>query len=261
MIPYTPEQLLEIGKQEMAWCQKEMLRASQELGFGDDWKKAMDHVKNLHAPPGEQVQLVRKLAEEALVFLKERGLVTIPPLAEEIWRIEMMSPDAQKVNPYFLGGEVIRVSFPTDAMSHERKMMSMRGNNIHFSRATVQHELIPGHHLQMFMMSRYRPYRRPYGTPFWIEGIQDPRYSVFQATLVRVLDGCRIVRSQWRVTSVRVLAVCRVSGSFPARPWDDTNCECQLSKWPGTTGVPGPERLSGGTEEMNRRKAGGERRA
>ena len=30
-------------------------------------------------------------------------------------------------------------------------MMSMRGNNIHFSRATVHHELIPGHHLQGYM--------------------------------------------------------------------------------------------------------------
>jgi uncharacterized protein (DUF885 family) len=48
--------------------------------------------------------------------------------------------------------------------------MSMRGNNIHFSRATVHHELIPGHHLQGFMSARYRPYRRPFGTPFWTEG-------------------------------------------------------------------------------------------
>jgi uncharacterized protein (DUF885 family) len=38
-------------------------------------------------------------------------------------------------------------------------MMSMRGNNPSFSRATVFHELIPGHHLQGFMAARYRPYR------------------------------------------------------------------------------------------------------
>ncbi|HLF14527.1 MAG TPA: DUF885 family protein, partial [Bacteroidota bacterium] len=52
----------------------------------------------------------------------------------------------------------------------EQKMMSMRGNNIHFSRATVHHELIPGHHLQGFMNQRYRPYRWVFGTPFWTEG-------------------------------------------------------------------------------------------
>jgi uncharacterized protein (DUF885 family) len=46
----------------------------------------------------------------------------------------------------------------------------MRGNNLHFSRATVQHELIPGHHLQLFMMARYNTHRRPFGTAFWLEG-------------------------------------------------------------------------------------------
>jgi uncharacterized protein (DUF885 family) len=55
-------------------------------------------------------------------------------------------------------------------MAHEQKMMSMRGNNIYFSRATVHHELIPGHHLQGFMAARYKPYRAIFGTPFWTEG-------------------------------------------------------------------------------------------
>jgi uncharacterized protein (DUF885 family) len=54
-------------------------------------------------------------------------------------------------------------------MSHEAKLQSMRGNNIPFSRATVHHELIPGHNLQGFMQARYRSYRRS-NTPFWTEG-------------------------------------------------------------------------------------------
>ncbi len=49
-------------------------------------------------------------------------------------------------------------------------MMSMRGNNIHFSRATVFHEVIPGHHLQGYMTARYKSYRRLFSTPFWGEG-------------------------------------------------------------------------------------------
>ena len=48
--------------------------------------------------------------------------------------------------------------------------MSLRGNNVHFSRATVQHELIPGHHLQGFMTARYSSHRRAFQTPFWSEG-------------------------------------------------------------------------------------------
>jgi len=170
MIAYTPEELVEIARKEMAWCKAEMLRASRELGYGEDWREALEHVKTLHVEPGEQPELIRNQAAEAVEFLKERDLITIPELAREAWRMEMMPPERQKVNPFFTGGEVIRVSFPAQEMTHEQKLMSMRGNNIHFSRATVHHELIPGHHLQQFMNERYRPYRRVFKTPFWTEG-------------------------------------------------------------------------------------------
>jgi len=170
MIPYTPAELIEIAEREFAWCEREMLRAARDMGFGDDWRAALEKVKNLHEEPGDQPGLIRMLAEEAATFVESRGLVTVPPLAGEIWRMEMLSPEQQKVSPFFLGGEVIRVSFPTDSMAHEDKLMSMRGNNRHFSRATVHHELIPGHHLQGFMTSRYNSHRREFGTPFWTEG-------------------------------------------------------------------------------------------
>jgi len=170
MIPYMPEELIAIAKKEMAWCENEMLKASREMGFGDDWKKALEKVKTDHVEPGKQPELIAELAREAVEFIGQRDLLTIPALAKETWRMEMLSPEQQQVSPFFLGGEVIRVSYPTDGMSHEQKMMSMRGNNIHFARATVHHELIPGHHLQGFMSSRYRPYRWHFGTPFWTEG-------------------------------------------------------------------------------------------
>jgi len=170
MIPYTPEELIAIGEKEFAWCEAEMINASRELGYGDDWHKALEYVKSLHVPPGEQPYLIRDLALEAIEFLEEHDLVTIPGLSKEIWRIEMMSPERQKMTPFFTGGEIIHVSFPTNTMSYEQKLMSIRGNNIHFARATVHHELIPGHHLQGFMTVRYRPYRRIFHTPFWLEG-------------------------------------------------------------------------------------------
>jgi hypothetical protein len=170
MIPYTPEELVAIANREFEWCEREMLRASREMGFGDDWKAALEHVKELHVEPGKQADLIRDQALEAIAFLEERDLLTIPPLARDIWRIEMMSPERQKMSPFFLGGEVIQVSFPTNEMTHEDKLMSMRGNNIHFARATVQHELIPGHHLQGFMTERYNSHRGVFSTPFWGEG-------------------------------------------------------------------------------------------
>ena len=170
MIPYTPEELVEIANKEFAWCEAEMKKASRDMGYGDDWKKALEAVKQKYVEPGKQPALIRDLAYQAIDFVEKNDLVTIPKIARDGWRMEMMTPERQLVAPFFLGGETILVSYPTDGMTHEQKMMSMRGNNPHFSHATVFHELIPGHHLQGFMANRYRPYRSDFRTPFSVEG-------------------------------------------------------------------------------------------
>lgn len=170
MIPYTPEELLDIADKEFAWCEVEMKQAARDLGCGDDWHKALAKVTADHVNPGDQPALIKELADEATKFVEDRDLVTIPALCKETWRMEMMTPQRQKVNPYFLGGEEIQVSYPTDSMSYEDKLMSMRGNNRSFCRATVFHELIPGHCLQGFMARRYNAHRRAFTTPFLIEG-------------------------------------------------------------------------------------------
>ncbi len=170
MIPYSAEELVAMAEREFAWCEEEGKKAANELGFEGDWLKALAHVKRRHVEPGQQPALIRELAWEAIHFLEAHDLLTIPPMAAHGWRMDMMSADAQRVNPYFLGGDRIIVSFPTNAMSHEEKLMSLRSNNIHFCRATVHHELIPGHHMQHYATARYHPYRQLFDTPFWVEG-------------------------------------------------------------------------------------------
>ncbi len=170
MIAYSPEELIAEAEKQFAWCEKEMLKASNELGFGNDWKAALEMVKNTYLPAGAWPQEVVRLGEEAIDLMVKNDWLTVPPLAIETWRTSMISAERQRVSPFFLGGEVIQIAYPTSEMSHEDKMMSMRGNNPHFSRATVQHELIPGHHLQQFMNQRHLIHRRPFGTPFWTEG-------------------------------------------------------------------------------------------
>jgi uncharacterized protein (DUF885 family) len=169
MINYTPDELVEIANKEFAWCDAEMLKASREMGFGTDWKAALEKVKNSYVPVGKQPEMIMNLYQQSINFIKKNDLVTIPPIAEETWRMVMLSPKQQLVSPFFLGGEELMISYPTNTMDEDAKLMSMRGNNPHFSRATVHHELIAGHHLQGFMNDRYKPYRN-YFTPFWTEG-------------------------------------------------------------------------------------------
>jgi len=170
MIPYTPEELIAIAQTEYDWSMREMLKASHEMGYGDDWHAAVEKVKQMHVAPGEQPELIRKLVIEGSDFVKQNNLVTVPPLADETWMMIMMTPERQLVNPFFTGGNQISVSYPTDTMTYEQREMSMRGNNIPFAHATAFHEMIPGHFLQFYMNARYRAYRRPFSTPFWGEG-------------------------------------------------------------------------------------------
>ncbi len=104
MIPYTPEELIAIAQTEYDWCMREMLKASHEMGFGDDWHAAVEKVKQTHVPPGEQPEVIRKLVLEGSEFVEKNNLVTVPPLADETWYMIMMTPQRQLVNPFLRAG-------------------------------------------------------------------------------------------------------------------------------------------------------------
>jgi uncharacterized protein (DUF885 family) len=86
--------------------------------------------------------------------------------------INMLTPEEQLINPFFRGGPLISLSYPTDTMTYDQRVQSMRGNNTPFSHATAHHEMIPGHYLDLFNAARYAGYRADLGaaTPFFREG-------------------------------------------------------------------------------------------
>ena len=168
---YSAQELLAIGEREFAWCEARMVEAARAMNFGDDWHAALAKVKGLHVPPGKQDDYIAEQAAEAIAFIKHHDLVTVPALCEETWRISMVSTDGQKQLPYVAyDGMNMLAAYARDDMSNEDKLMSMRGNNRHFTRLTTAHELIPGHHLQSYFAQRYRSYRSLFSTPFFVEG-------------------------------------------------------------------------------------------
>lgn len=172
MIPYTPEQLIALATKELAWHEAEIKKASRQMGFGDDWKRAVEKVKTMHVAPGAQPAVVRDMLFEAIDYLRANDLITVPQIAAESLHMSMMTPEAQLSSPFFLGGSQIIVSYPTNTMEYEARLQSMRGNNIPFSHAVAHHEMIPGHNLVGFMSARYAGYRPRIGgnTPFFGEG-------------------------------------------------------------------------------------------
>ena len=43
--------------------------------------------------PGQQTQLVKDLFHEAVAFVEEHDLVTVPSVAKDTWQMFMMSPE------------------------------------------------------------------------------------------------------------------------------------------------------------------------
>ena len=172
MIPYTPEELIALAEKEFEWCDREMLKASREMGFGNDWKKAIEKTKDSAVPPGGQPRMIMDLLVEAVDYLRANNLITVPQVGAESLHMIMMTPERQLVNPFFTGGGQISVSYPTNTMEYEARIQSMRGNNPGFSHATAHHEMIPGHNLVGFMGTRFNDYRANLsgGGPFFGEG-------------------------------------------------------------------------------------------
>jgi len=96
----------------------------------------------------------------------------VPAVGAESFQMSMMSPERQLVNPFFTGGPRITVSYPTNTMTYDQRLQSMRGNTTAFSHATAQHEMIPGHNLTFYYDARYSGYRANLGlnSPFFREG-------------------------------------------------------------------------------------------
>ncbi|WP_051282476.1 DUF885 family protein [Silanimonas lenta] len=168
-IPYSPAELMAAAERELAWCRAELEKAAREMG-ARDWREAIERVKQVQLPPGGQPALVVELADEAMAFLEAHDLVSVPPGTRRGWRMNMLSPEWQLQAPFFLGGRDVWVAYPAAGMPHERKLNAIRGNNRHFSRAVVHHELVPGHHLQYWHAQRHARHREGFGSPFWDEG-------------------------------------------------------------------------------------------
>lgn len=170
MIAHSADELLALAEKEFAWCEVEAAKAASAMGCRDR-NEALDRIKSRHAPPGGQAAAVSVEAEKTIRFLKDKDLITIPKLAEETWGLSMVGAEQQKVLPYVAySRQDMRVAYANESMSHEEKLMSMRGNNSAFLHIVTPHELIPGHHLQGFMASRHSIQRQGFDTPFFVEG-------------------------------------------------------------------------------------------
>ena len=169
-LAYSAEELIELGERELAWCEAQMQKVAEELGVAA-WTNALALIKDERAAPGRQSELVAQYAAEATAFVKDKSLLRVPKVCQDSWRISMVDENRQRTLPYALySGQDVHVAYATRDMEHDTRQMSMRGNNPHGTRIVVAHEVIPGHHYQLYMSKQNRAYRGAFQSPFFVEG-------------------------------------------------------------------------------------------
>ena len=149
-----------------------MKKASREMGFGDDWQKALEKVKNAVRAAGETAGAdPRPRARGRATTSRSTTSSRCRALAARHLAHGDDDARAQLVNPFFTGGEVISVSYPTDTMTHDGQ------DDEH---ARQQHPLLARDRAARadsrattckgFMAERYNTAPRAFGTPFMGEG-------------------------------------------------------------------------------------------
>ena len=68
-LPYTADELIAIAERDFAWGETQMKAAARDMKLGDDWKAAQSRVKADYIPPGEQGELIARIAREATEFV------------------------------------------------------------------------------------------------------------------------------------------------------------------------------------------------
>ncbi len=211
LLPYDARALRERGREQYDLLAAEAKKVAKDISGNDDWVGLLDTLNKVHAPDPEGMRReYEEWTERARTFLRDRGLVTLPP--GERCQVEP-SPHFQRPvlavasynrPPAFtdsLTGHFF-VPFPPDGTPDAEVQQRLEGNCSAGIPTTSVHEAYPGHHWHL-IMARFNPskVRKTFGTSYFSEGwalyaermmreqgfFEDPKQVLYQfeATIFR----------------------------------------------------------------------------
>ncbi len=211
LLPYDARELRERGREQYDLLAAEARRLAKDIAGNEDWVGLLAALNRVHAPtPDGMRQEYAEWTERARTFLRDRGLVTLPP--GERCSVEPSPPFQRPVlavasynrPPAFsdsLAGHFF-VPYPPEGTSAEEVQKRLEGNCSAGIPTTAVHEAYPGHHWHL-VMAKANPsrIRRVFNTSYFSEGwalyaervmreqgfFSDPRQELYQyeATIFR----------------------------------------------------------------------------
>jgi uncharacterized protein (DUF885 family) len=172
--------LRERGRREHARLVDELREFAQRIEGSDDWSGVLQRL-NLDHPttPEAMLKTYAEWTERARQFLRDRGLVTLPPGEEcvvepsPIHSRPLTAVASYNSPPPFSGsmrGHFF-VPFPPDGASEQEIQQRLENNSYASIPTTSVHEAYPGHHWHLTTAkSNPSPIRRTFRTPYFTEG-------------------------------------------------------------------------------------------
>jgi len=211
LLPYDAHALRERGREQYDLLAAEAKRIARDISGSDDWVALLERLNKVHAADPEGMRLEYETwTEKARGFLREKGLVTLPP--GERCLVEPSPPFQRPVlavasynrPPAFTDSLVghFFVPFPPDNTPAEEIQKRLEGNSSDGIPTTSVHEAYPGHHWHL-VMAHFNPskVRKTFSTSYFSEGwalyaermmreqgfFTDPKHLLYQyeATIFR----------------------------------------------------------------------------
>ena len=150
----TPEDLLEIGKEQVGLHQVQMEELAAKIAPGKTWREVVEILKARHPTAEELPKVAEKWMKKAIDFTVEHELVTVPMAARDA-RIRVVTRGVlSRTYPFGGYGGTRRtargftgtylVSPPAEWMSEAQAEERLRGNHYAWTRVVALHEVVPG---------------------------------------------------------------------------------------------------------------------
>ena len=211
LLPYDAVTLRERGREQYDLLAAEAKKVAKDISGNDDWVGLLDTLNKVHAPDPEGMRReYEEWTERARTFLRDRGLVTLPPgeqcLVEPSPHFQrpVLAVASYNRPPAFtdsLTGHFF-VPFPPDGTPDAEVQERLEGNCSAGIPTTSVHEAYPGHHWHL-IMAHFNPskVRKTFSTSYFSEGwalyaermmreqgfFEDPKQVLYQfeATIFR----------------------------------------------------------------------------
>ncbi len=211
LLPYDARALRERGREQYDLLAAEAARIARDISGSADWVGLLERLNKVHAQDPEGMRAEYEVwTEKARSFLREKGLVTLPP--GERCLVEPSPPFQRPVlavasynrPPAFTESLVghFFVPYPPDDTPADEIQKRLEGNSSDGIPTTSVHEAYPGHHWHL-VMAHFNPskVRKTFSTSYFSEGwalyaermmreqgfFTDPKHLLYQyeATIFR----------------------------------------------------------------------------